>query len=353
MKNTPVLTYTPDYIETSSGATLIPPPHREPPPQPSPGYVQMMVSANQDIHDCIGIGRRDVGETGPERSGEAIRESKEPGDITVIDYHDYLLEGVIHSCMVINEMIPDIYDTKRDAQLRDYDDTEYFVPVNTSLDDAIDDVENHPERYKGLDLELLKQRKEKTPSAKFNDLKTGRYKVEVMTGPAFSTLRQEAGKLFGMYVQGDPGSKHLMGDLILETTGAGLPLVEEAARRVRKTMPPGLVRPKPGDPVEPPLPPPPQVVAKMEELKIKTAKVQIEKAKIDSVGEKMRLDAQIKMEELKIKQVELGIKKLELANELAQSQSGIRGQVIEILKEVGQGMQEGIEAQPQTNMPQQ
>jgi hypothetical protein len=340
-KNTPILTYTPHVIETSAGAQLVPPPHREPPPQPSPAYIQMMERADRDIHDTIGMGRRDVGETGPEQSGKAIHEASIPGDITVVDYHDYLLEGVMHSCMVINEMIPDIYDTKRDAQLRDNDNSEYFVPVNTTIDDAIEAIGAHPERYKGMDLEALKVMKAKNPSAKYNDIQRGRYKVEVTTGPAFSTLRQEAGKLFGTYVQGDPQAKHLMGDLILETTGAGLPLVDEAARRVRKTLPPGLIKPKPGEEKEPPMPPSPQMVAKMKEIEVKAAKVANEKAKIDAHAQEMQLNAQIKVKEMEIKLAELALKKLELANELAKSKGAIREEVVDILREVGEKMQEG------------
>ena len=337
-KNTPILTYTPHVIETSGGAQLVPPPHREPPPQPSPAYVQMMERADRDIHDTIGMGRRDVGERGPEQSGEAIRAATEPGDISVMDYRDYLTEGVVHSCMVVNEMIPDIYDTKRDAQLRDNDDSEYFVPVNTTIDDAIEAIEAYPERYKGMDLQALKSMKARSPNAKYNDIQKGRYKVEVTPGPAFSTLRDQSAKLFSQYFMGDPQAKHLMGDLYLETAGAALPKVDEAARRVRKTLPPGLVKPKPGEEKEPPMPPNPQMVAKAKEIEVKAAKVQNEKAKIDASVEKMRLDAQIKMKEMELKQAELALKKLELANELAKSKSAIRGEVIGILQEVGEKM---------------
>ena len=90
-------------------------------------------------------------------------------------------------------MIPEVYDTQRDIRIRNVDDTETFVPVNTTAGAALDAVMANPDQYRGMDkVKLVRIVAKNGRNARYNDLTAGKYDVVVTTGPSYSTQRQEA-----------------------------------------------------------------------------------------------------------------------------------------------------------------
>ena len=220
-----------------------------------------------------------MGDRGPELSGKAILQRQKPGDVGTFAFIDNLARCIAHSGRVINEMIPEVYDTQRDLRIRNVDDTETFVPVNTTAGDALQAVMGNPERYQGIDKNRLRRIVARNGrDARYNDLTAGKYDVVVTTGPSYATQRQEASMALQELVRAYPPIMKIAGDLVYkfqDFLGA-----EEIAERIERTMPPTLIPPKEGQPPKPPLPPPPQVLVKLEEVKVKQMHLEVERQKL-------------------------------------------------------------------------
>jgi len=136
----------------------------------------------------------------------------------------------------------------------------------------------NPEQYQGMDkTRLARLAARHGRNARYNDLTAGKYDVVVTTGPSYSTQRQEAARALERLVAAYPEIMKIAGDLVYkfqDFLGA-----EEIAERIEKTMPPALVPPKEGE-TRPQQPPPPQVLIKMEEMKVKQMHLEVEKEKL-------------------------------------------------------------------------
>ncbi len=235
--------------------------------------------AKQAIKDTIGMFAADIGDRGPELSGKAILQRQKPGDVATFAFIDNLARSISHSGRVINEMIPEVYDTERDVRIRNADETEEFAPVNTTAGSVMEALAANAGRYAGLDREgLARIMARHGGSARYNDLTAGRYDVVVTTGPSYATQRQEAAQSLERLVAAFPQVMTVAGDLIYkfqDFLGA-----EEIAERIERTMPPALVPPKEGAPPRPPQPPPPQMQVKMLEMEVKRTELQVQQQKL-------------------------------------------------------------------------
>jgi hypothetical protein len=261
------------------------------PPTPPVAVFEQIGQAKQAIKDTIGMFASDVGDRGPELSGKAILQRQKPGDVGTFAFIDNLSRAIAHCGRVINEMIPEVYDTQRDIRIRNLDDTETFVPVNTTAGAALDAVMANPEQYRGMDkAKLVRLIAKNGRGARYNDLTAGKYDVVVTTGPSYSTQRQEAAQSLERLVAAYPPIMKIAGDLIYkfqDFLGA-----EEIAERIERTMPATLVPPKEGQPPKPEVPPPPQLLVKMEELKVKQAELEVKKAALKVQSLKALKEAQ-------------------------------------------------------------
>ena len=264
--------------------------------------------AKQAIMDTIGMFASDLGDRGPELSGKAILQRQKPGDVATFAFIDNLTRAIAHSGRVINEMIPQVYDTERDVRIRNADETEDFAPVNTTAGRALEALAAQPARYAGVDREGLARLAAKQGAhARYNDLTAGRYDVVVSTGPSYATQRQEAAASLERLVAAFPQVMAVAGDLIYkfqDFLGA-----EEIAERIERTMPPSLVPPKEGAPQRPPQPPPPQLQVKMMEM-------------------------EVKRQELQVQQQKLQVEKLKALKEAQETSGEVRGMLLDLLSEV-------------------
>jgi hypothetical protein len=284
-----------------------PPPQRVAPTPPPVAVFEQIGQAKQAIKDTIGMFASDIGDRGPELSGKAILQRQKPGDVGTFAFIDNLARAIAHCGRVINEMIPEVYDTQRDIRIRNVDDTETFVPVNTTAGAALDAVMANPEQYQGMDkLRLARLAARHGRNARYNDLTAGKYDVVVTTGPSYSTQRQEAAASLERLVAAYPPIMKIAGDLVYkfqDFLGA-----EEIAERIEKTMPPALVPPKEGEP-RPQPPPNPLLVVKAEELKVK------------------QMDLEVKKEALKVQ-------KLKALKEAQETSGEVRNMLLDLLNEV-------------------
>jgi hypothetical protein len=283
-------------------------PQRQPPVQADQGMIAAISEAKQNVKETVGMFNADVGDAGPERSGAAITARQKPGDTATFELFDNLVKGIKYDGMVTNDLIPYIIDTAQDVRLRSNDDTENFVPVNTTAQKALDSIKGDPLKYQGLDVDSLQGMAQKNGfDAKYNDLTVGKYDVVVDTGPSYATQRVESTDHMLKLINSDPDISKLGRDILVKNMdflGA-----DELAARLRKVIPPGLLELKAGEQPPKPLPPNPQML--------------LMKAKIDSEGARQKV-AMIKA------QVEL----VKLYKETKESEAGIRQEILKALAEV-------------------
>jgi hypothetical protein len=303
VKNNPFLLYNQD-IENGVAA---PPPVRQSPGAPPVALFQQAARATDNLKRIIGMFGNDVGEPGPERTGAAVWAKQKPGDISTYVYAYKLNRGIEYSAKVMNSMIGQIIDTERDVRLRDIDDTEKVVPVNTTVERALEKMQRAPHVYKGMNpLKLTQEYQRGNDKAKFNDLTVGKYEVIVTVGPSYATARQESSAQLLSLINAVPKIGQIGGDIIVE--GIDGVQSERLAARLRKTLPPGLAEPREGEvPFKPQMPP--------------QVGLMIQKSKTEELKQQREL--------LKTR-VEL----VKLYKETQESETDIRREVLNILSEL-------------------
>jgi len=304
-KNLPVLFYNPD--QTESGQPLPPPMRQGPGAVPGALFTQLQSSMSM-FESAIGMTGTDLGASGPERTGAAVTARQKPGDVRTFSYIDNLARGIAHGAKIKNEMISELYDTPRDVRLRGLDDTETYLPVNMPVRDAYNMIQAHPERYKGMNTtKLIAAAQQQGWDAKFNDITAGRYAVRVTVGPSYATQRQESSEYMLRLVSALPKQMGLGADLIVGNSG--VVGAEVLAERIKKTLPPGIAKPTPGEDPPLPQPTPPQVMLQMEKAKLEQQKVMLQTAKVE-------------------------VEKLRVAKEAQGEMSNIRQEILSVLAEL-------------------
>lgn len=302
-KNFPFLKYNVDD-EFADKAYFPPPPQRVATKDPPIGMFTEMGNSRMAVKDALGMHARDVGDQGPERSGQAITNIQRPADIGAFMFFDNLKRSIEHSHRVINSMIAEVYDSDRDIRIRDETDKTTFVPVNTDLISAISRVKKEPERYIGMDLsKMRKAMREHGGDARFNDLTIGKYNVISTTGPAYATQRAESADQMLRLATVDNRIMAVGGDLIVRSMD--FQYADELADRIEMTLPRGMVKPREGK-VEPPPPPPdPKVQLIMQRMNTEMIKRnrEIIKTKVELVKllkEIKETDAEVRKQVIKV-----------------------------------------------------
>jgi hypothetical protein len=269
VKNNPFLLYNMD-VESGVPAPI---PTRLQPGAPPVALFNQVTRATDNLKRIIGIFGGDIGEGGPERTGAAVYAKQKPSDVGSYVYAYKLNRAITHSGRIMNSMIPTLYDTERDVRVRNIDDTETVVPINTTVRAALEKMQRYPQTYKGMNpLKLVQMYQNGEDMAKLNDITEGKYEVVVTVGPSYATARQEASQQMMSLINSVPSIGKLGGDLIVEgimDSQQG----EKLAARIRKTMPPGLVQLQEGEkPYQPP--PPPQMMLMVQKGKTEEIKQQ-------------------------------------------------------------------------------
>lgn len=226
--NHPYLPYTPDPL--SAGAA----PQRSQPPMSSQGLTNGILRNVDAMKAVIGIYDASLGARSNETSGVAIEARDQQGDTGSFVYLANFSEAINHSAIVINDLIPHVYDTARIIRIVGEDG----MTVETA-------EINQP---RGV--------AEGGVSQIMNDVTTGAYDVVVKMGPAYDSLRSEAREgMTAMIQAGGPELFAVTGDLIAKMQD--WPHADDLAERLEAIAPPAikaLIAQKRG---EPPLPPPP------------------------------------------------------------------------------------------------
>lgn len=222
----PYLEVNPDVVDGQGSP--VPLPQRSQPPMAQQGLIAAKMAASDDIKSVTGQYDSSIGASSNERSGKAILARERQTDTGTYHYVDNLARAVRFAGKQIIELIPKIYDTKRIVRIMGEDGE----PDNVQIDPT------QPQPKK----DIIDQRTGAVVKSIYNP-GIGKYDVCVITGPSYTTKKQEASESMGNLVQGNPDLWKIAGDLIVKAQD--WPGAEKLAERLKRSIDPKLLSDQP------------------------------------------------------------------------------------------------------------
>lgn len=187
-------------------------PERLAPTQMEQAWAAESEMTTQDLKDVSNIHEANLGMPSNEVSGAAIIARQRVSDTGTVIYQDNCTAAIEECGRVLDQLIPICYDTVRMVKVLGADGQEDMQVINdTGNPDSI-------------------------------DLSIGAYSVTAKTGPSTATKRIEAADSMMTFINASPQVAGYTLDLVAEAMD--WPQHEEFARRIRLTLPPGMVDPK-------------------------------------------------------------------------------------------------------------
>ena len=217
----------------------IPPPQRQMPPTFPVAFAQGGEIAVRSMEAAVGMYRSNLGAQSNAVSGRAKLADKREGDTANFHYLDNLTRSIEQVGRVIVDMIPRIYDTKRQARIVGEDDQQDFVTINPDLPGAVS--------------KQGKKVVEINPGV-------GSYDVRVKAGPSYTSLRQESAEQLSLIFQAAPQLVPVLGDEWVRSQD--WPGADKMARRLKALLPPEIqaIEQEDGPDI------PPEVVGQIQQL---------------------------------------------------------------------------------------
>lgn len=221
------------------------PPQRQPFAGVPAGALQEALSASDDMKNIMGLHDASLGARSNETSGVAINARQREGDVSTFNFVDNRNRAIEHTGRIIVDLIPKVYNTARVLRCIKEDGSTYDVPVNQPVmkgnqgmppgglpgpmvdndgDGDDDRYEAVPEHVEGLTHVF--------------DLTTGKYDVEVKSGPSFTTKREEAATQMMEFLRSFPQAAPLIGDLLVNNLD--WPGADQVAERLKAMLPPQI-----------------------------------------------------------------------------------------------------------------
>lgn len=212
-------------IEGAAGQVL-PFPQRQPYDPPIQALEVGAESARRAIQSAIGSSPLPTSaQRRNEKSGVALRHIEDTSARGSYHFVDHYEDALRHVGVIIDDLIPHIYDTARDLHVRRPDDTTAQVRINDP---------NTPEDESKLPM----------------DTKVGSYDITISTGPSFESEREQASEFADQLAQ-NPEVFKLIGPYIVKLKNLG-PIGDEIAKALEVLQPPELRKPKDGEQSLPP-----------------------------------------------------------------------------------------------------
>jgi hypothetical protein len=187
-------------------------PERVLPAQIEEAWVGNAEMTAQDLKDVSNIHEANLGMPSNEVSGKAINARVRVSDTGTAIYNDNLGLAIEQAGMVMDELMPFVYDTPRIIKVLGQDGKQDMQIINKMGD----------------------------PNS--IDITEGRYSVTVVTGPSTATKRIEAAEDMRNLGNAAPELMSIFADLYV--AAQDWPMADEIARRIRMTLPPGILDPK-------------------------------------------------------------------------------------------------------------
>lgn len=230
--NRPYLRYTPE-----GGA---PPPQRIQPPVSAQGIAELIERASQDMRETTGIYDAGLGARSNETSGRAITARQREADVGTFVYMDNWGLSIEYTGRVLIDLIPKIYDTERMIRILGEDGKVEKIEINKTVMAPLEEG--------GLPTVL-------------NDVTVGAYDVQLVTGPSYTTRREEAKEGMVEFARAYPPVMQVAGDLVAEAQD--WPNKDQFAKRLRALVPPQVLAAEQHEGDGPPPPPEPNPLEEM------------------------------------------------------------------------------------------
>ncbi|MGE8279039.1 MAG: portal protein [Stenotrophomonas sp.] len=227
--------------------------------------IQLAALDNEDIKASTGQFNASLGATSNETSGRAINARKQQGATATFNYTDNLAYAIRRTYVILCDMIPKVYDTKRVVRVLGEDGGEKWKTLYEEVAD--------PETGETRTL---------------NDISKGKYDIAVTVGPSYATQRMETADMMSQLLAqigpAFPPIAPLLANYIVKSLDG--PGAEELGEHVRKLLVgQGLMPPEEGDnPPQPQQPNPKDVAAAQKDeatvgkLQAETESIQIDNA---------------------------------------------------------------------------
>jgi hypothetical protein len=274
------------YDESPSGSK----PDRLTPPELPQSFMIQYQRAMSDLQTGTGIYDTQMGEQGNELSGRAIDARTKRGSYNTYVIFDSLNRAITCCGQIINEMIPNLYDTERHMML------------------------NLPD--KGMKRVSLNQPVDEYNSEIMNDMTKGRFKIRLLPGPSTEGQKEENLNSMQAILTADPEMFRLIADLYAENLP--IPNSIELRNRLKTIVPPEIIQAgKSGEPLEQkPQQPSPEQQAAMMASQAKMQEIEIKKQTLMQKAQEMQNKNELEKEELKIAYEKLDKEKVEAAAKL-------------------------------------
>ncbi len=200
------------YTPITINGTLAPPPQRQTAEPPIQAMAMVTRQASDDMKATSGIYDANLGAQGNETSARAIVARQHQGDTSNFHFVDNLSRSLRFLGLILLDLIPKIYDTKRIVRI-----------INEDLSHG--QVVNAPGE-------------QQDPVKGIFDLTVGKYDVVVDTGPSYNTKRKETAQNMSDIIQAFPQIMQVGGDLLVKSMD--WPGAEDLAVRLKKMLPPQL-----------------------------------------------------------------------------------------------------------------
>ena len=180
-----------------------------PPPMVNQAVLTEANLSVQDIKDVTNKHEASLGVTSNEVSGKAITARQRVSELGDRIYLENMNMALAQCAMVINELIPEVYDTNRIVKLTGDDDQIVLQEINGDFGDN-------------------------TP-----DITKGKYDITYTTGPSYATQREESVETMLTMMNHMPQTANYIADIIVRNMD--IPGSEEIAERMMMLLPPGMV----------------------------------------------------------------------------------------------------------------
>lgn len=237
----------------------LPRPERQQPAVMPTAQVALLQLSTEQMRAASGQQNANFGIRSEASSGIGIQRLKAQGETATFHFPDNQVRGLRYEGVVLIDLIPKIYDTKRIIRILGLDGKDEMAVLDPNAQEA---YQEHT-----VEEEVKKI---------FNPL-LGSYDVVIDTGPSFQTQRQEAAAILSDLAQHNPQIMQVAGDIVMRSYD--FPMADQLASRLEKTLPPGLVDEKPG--VEKEIPP--EVKQAMDQLQQHT---QMLEESLKEIGDK-------------------------------------------------------------------
>lgn len=200
------------YHLTDVNAVPCPPPQRLQPPVVSSGFANASMDAENNIRKTLGMYNAGVGKREGDSSGIALKQLEMSGDVASFHFGDNLSRSVTHVGKILVCALPEIEDTSRVVNTIGKEDEHKLVGINGAL------VDGQKRTY---------------------DFTKGSWDVRVVSGPSFTTQRQEAAAYYSEVIKSAPDLMPVIGDLVFKYQDQ--PGAQAIASRLKKLVDPKLL----------------------------------------------------------------------------------------------------------------